>query len=234
MTLWEQFLWVICPYLSLTIFTVGHLYRFHHAEFGWTSKSSEFLEKPLLKWGSILFHCGILLVFFGHIVGLLIPLSFYHAIGLPDSVYHTFAVWGGGLAGVMAVAGLFLLTYRRFSIKRMWVTSSVSDIVTIILLVVVVLFGVSATIWNGVIHSSVGFDYRTTISPWIRGVLMLRPDSTLIVDVPLPFKMHILAVFVLFAVWPFTRLVHVFSLPLTYLFRSYVIYRKRNPYQKRT
>lgn len=226
MTFWDQFLWIIYPYLVLTIFIGGSVYRFNTNEFGWTSKSSEFLEKRVLKWGSSLFHWGIIFVFCGHVAGLLVPLSVYRAVGVSDEVYHFIAVFAGGIAGLAALVGGVILLVRRLRVKRIRATSSVGDIVAIVLLVTVIVTGMSATGANTVGHA--GFDYRTTISPWVRGVLTFRPDASLMLTVPLAFKIHIGASLALFAVWPFTRLVHVFSLPLTYLRRSYVVYRRRD------
>lgn len=226
MTYWDQFLWVIYPYLVIAIFIVGHLYRFHTNEFSWTSKSSELLEKNILKWGSTLFHWGIIFVFFGHVAGLLVPRSFYLAIGISDELYHFFAVTVGGFAGLVTLTGALILMVRRLQVKRVRATSSAGDIVAIVLLVIVILSGMSATGVNTV--SDTGFDYRTTINPWIRGILTFRPDASLMTAVPIAFKIHVLSAFGLFAVWPFTRLVHVFSLPLSYLRRSYVVYRKRS------
>lgn len=224
MTFWDQFLWVIYPYVVITIFIVGHLYRFNTNEFGWTSKSSEFLEKSMLRWGSTLFHWGIIFVFFGHVAGLLVPLSFYQAIGVSDELYHFLAISIGGMAGLAALIGLLILMLRRFRVKRVRATSSVGDIVAIVLLTIVIITGMSATGVNTV--GTTGFDYRVTINPWIRGILTFRPDASFMATVPVAFKVHVAAAFGLFAVWPFTRLVHVFSLPLTYLRRSYVVYRR--------
>ncbi|OYD06694.1 respiratory nitrate reductase subunit gamma [Paludifilum halophilum] len=223
--MWEQFLWVIYPYLVITVFIVGHLYRLNNHPFSWTSKSSEFLEKRVLKWGSTLFHWGILFVVIGHVAGLLVPVSVYRALGVSDEAYHVIALSAGGIAGLAALLGALLLMGRRFRVKRVRATSSVGDLLVIVLLVIILLTGLTAT---GTNVSHTGFDYRTTINPWIRGILTFRPDASLMEKVPVAFKIHILLAFGLFAVWPFTRLVHVFSLPITYLSRSYVVYRRHS------
>ncbi|MDQ0154030.1 respiratory nitrate reductase subunit gamma [Robertmurraya andreesenii] len=227
--MYEQFLWVVLPYIVLTIFIGGHIYRYQHDQFGWTSKSSELLEKKLLRIGSNLFHWGIIFVFGGHVMGLLIPIEVYETMGVSEHQYHTIALIGGIPAGIAAAIGLLILCYRRMTVRRLVVTSTKGDWVSLICLVIVVLSGMSATFLN---IDSQGFDYRTTIGPWLRGVLTFRADASLMADVPLWFKIHILAVFGIFAAWPFTRLVHVFSAPLRYLSRSYVIYRKRGPRQQ--
>lgn len=184
------------------------------------------MEKKGIKWGSTLFHWGIIAVFFGHVAGLLIPISVYHALGIPDEVYHKGALYGGGVAGIAAALGVIILLVRRVNVRRVWVNSSVSDVLAIVFLTIVIYTGVTAT----GINAAAGFDYRTTINPWVRGILTFHPNSLLMVNVPLPFKIHMFCALSLFAVWPFTRLVHVFSLPITYLWRSsYVLYRRRSP-----
>jgi len=222
----DQFLWVIYPYIVLTVFVGGHLYRIHTHPYSWTSRSSELLEKRWLRWGSPLFHWGILAVFLGHVGGLLVPKSVHEALGLSDTVYHFLAVTVGGVAGLVTAIGAIILLIRRVGVPRVRHTSRTGDFVAIVLVCLVILSGMWATLWNSLGHTA--FDYRETIGPWLRGVLTFQPDPSLMATVPLPFKVHVLAAFSLFAVWPFTRLVHVFSLPLAYLWRSYVLYRRRH------
>ncbi len=225
----NQFLWVVLPYIVLTIFIGGHIYRYNHDQFGWTTKSSQLLEKKLLRVGSNLFHWGIIFVFGGHVMGLLIPIGVYEAMGVNEHQYHTIALLGGIPAGIAATIGIIILTNRRMTVKRILATSTKGDWVSLFFLFIVILSGMSATLSNIDSH---GFDYRTTIGPWLRGVLSLQADASLLTEVPIWFKIHMIAAMGLFAAWPFTRLVHVFSVPLRYLTRSYVIYRKREPKQQ--
>ncbi|MBE3587447.1 MAG: respiratory nitrate reductase subunit gamma [Thermoanaerobacteraceae bacterium] len=222
----EQLLWIIYPYVVLTIFIVGSIYRYNTDQYGWTSRSSEILEKRMLKWGSTLFHWGIVFVLFGHVGGLLIPIYIHRWLGISDELYHLVAVVAGGTAGLIATAGVIILFLRRLNVSRIRVTSSTGDMVAIFLLFIVVLSGMYGTLWNASHHFA--FEYRTTIGPWLRGILLLHPDPSLMTGIPLAFKIHITAVLGFLAVWPFTRLVHVFSLPIIYLFRSPVVYRRRN------
>ncbi|KIL41669.1 nitrate reductase [Gordoniibacillus kamchatkensis] len=219
------FLWIIYPYLVLAVFLFGVVARFNGNPYGWTSKSSELLEKRLLRAGSTSFHWGIIFVFFGHVGGLLVPIEVYHALGVPDEAYHVVALGAGTIAGIAALFGVVMLIYRRWTVKRVRMTSSAGDWIALLFLLVVIATGMMATGRNALAESA--FDYRTTINPWIRGVLIFRPDPSLMADVPAYFKVHVAAAFGLFAVFPFTRLVHVFSLPVTYLWRSYVLYRRR-------
>lgn len=227
--MYEQFLWVVLPYIVLTIFIGGHIYRYQHDQFGWTSKSSELLEKKLLRLGSNLFHWGIIFVFGGHVMGLLIPISVYEAMGVSEHQYHTISLIGGIPAGIAATIGILILLYRRMTVRRLIATSTKGDWVSLVFLIIVIFSGMSATFFN---IDSNGFDYRTTIGPWLRGVLLFHPDATLLATVPVWFKIHMIAAMGIFAAWPFTRLVHVFSVPIRYLSRSYVIYRKRGPKQE--
>jgi len=219
----DYLFWVAIPYAVMAIFILGHVYRYVTDPMSWTSKSSELLEKKLLRFGSMPFHYGILLVLAGHFVGLIIPKAVHEALGLNEHVYHIIAVIGGLFGGLLTLLGLLVLTYRRFAVKRVLANSSAGDVVVLVLLLLVVLAGLSATIYNIDGH----FDYRESIAPWLRGLLTLRPDPTLMVNVPIIFKLHIFLVMLLLAVWPFTRLVHVLSFPIVYIWRSYVVFRRR-------
>ncbi|WP_018758390.1 respiratory nitrate reductase subunit gamma [Paenibacillus terrigena] len=221
----NQFLWVIYPYMILIIFLVGLYYRYQTDQFGWTAKSSEMLEKKKLRWGSNLFHIGIILVFFGHVGGILIPKTWLEALGVSDHLYHTMALSIGSAAGLLTLIGCIILVIRRFSDVRIRRTSSFGDMLSIVLLTLIVVVGMAATLFN--MTGSSEFDYRETIGPWLRGVIVFMPDYTLMNTVPVIFKVHIILGLALFAVFPFTRLVHMLSLPIKYLKRSYVVYRKR-------
>jgi len=223
MTLFQNFFWVSFPYIMLTMFVVGHIYCYNVDQFGWSAKSSEFLEKKQLKWGSILFHYGIIFVFFGHVAGILVPKTFYDAVGITDHMYHFGAVWIGGLAGVATIIGVVLLMVRRFTVKRIYIHSTFRDILVLVLLTVIIISGFVNTIW--VTGRGVAFEYRETISPWFRGILSFNPTPSLMIGIPIGFQIHIVAALFLFGLWPFTRLVHVWSLPLEYLSRKFVVYR---------
>lgn len=222
--MFNQFLWVIVPYLCVAIFLIGHIARYKFDKFSWTAKSSEFIEKKQLKWGSLMFHLGIIPVAMGHFVGLVIPASWLSAVGVNDHLYHIGAVYIGSIFGIITMIGMLLLTARRVTKKNIRKLSSASDIIVNFLLLIIVFMGCYATlVTNATIPT---FDYRETISIWFRQLFMFSPDATLMTQVPLAFKMHILLGFVIMAFWPFTRLVHVWSVPLTYASRSYIIYRK--------
>ncbi|WDM24457.1 respiratory nitrate reductase subunit gamma [Paenibacillus polymyxa] len=220
----EQFLWVIFPYLCVVVFIVGHIFRYRNDQFNWTAKSSEFIEKKQLMIGSLLFHLGIIPVVMGHVSGLGIPKTWMHALGVNDHLYHIGAVYIGGIFGVMTFLGMLILTSRRFTIRNVRRLSTASDLIVNVLLLAIVCLGMFATLVTNAVQPE--FDYRETISIWFRGLFIFRVDPTLMRDVPMSFKLHILMAFAIFAFWPFTRLVHVWSVPLNYVRRSYILYRR--------
>ena len=214
----NQFVWVIYPYLCLAIFVIGHIARYKYDQFSWTAKSSEMIEKKQLKWGSLLFHLGIIPVFFGHVVELLIPANWLEAIGVNNHIYHI------GAVGIITLIGMLLLTLRRLSIKNVRRLSSFSDIFVNLVLLIILIMGCYSTLVTNAIQPE--FDYRQTIAIWFRHLFMFSPNANLMLNVPWSFKLHILLGFTVFACWPFTRLVHVWSVPLSYMNRRYIVYRK--------
>lgn len=225
MTFLDQFLWVIYPYIVISVFILGLIMRYNTDQKRWTAKSSQLLEKRLLKWGSLLFHIGIIFVFLGHVAGIIVPLGFYEAFGVPDVQYRLMASVMGGVSGLAATVGLLILLYRRFLVKRIRLTSSVSDMISIVLLVIVVINGMLVTASHALDTS--GFDYRANLAPWFRSLFIFEPNALLIAQVPPLFKFHVFSAFLFFALMPFTRMVHILSLPITFLARSFIVYRKR-------
>ncbi|MFA5537412.1 MAG: respiratory nitrate reductase subunit gamma [Bacillota bacterium] len=224
MNLWYQFWWVILPYTAITIFVVGHIYRYNTDQPGWTTKSSQLLEKKKLRFGSIFFHLGLLLALGGHLGGLLIPKSWTDAAGISEQLYHQVALMMGGLAGLMALAGVLLLVARRFGDKRIRQNSSLSDQLIALLLLLQILIGVFNTLgFNFLIG---GFNYRENLSIWLRELFIFSPNPQLMAEVPLTFQLHVLVGLLIFALWSFTRLVHMWSAPLEYLKRNNILYRR--------
>ena len=218
---------MIFPYLAIAVFIIGHLYRYAADPYGWTAKSSELLEKEKLKWGSQLFHWGMVFVLLGHVGGLLVPIQAYQALGVGAEAYHFMAVTVGGLSGAAVLAGLLILAFRRFAVRRIREISSTGDLVAVGLLIVVAGLGIFNTIGYNLLVGS--YEYRLSVGPWLRSLLAFSPSAGLMERVPLPFKLHILAAFGLVGLWPFTRLVHVWSIPLEYLGRVPILFRTHNP-----
>ncbi len=223
----NTFLWVAVPYASLAIFVVGHYWRYRYDKFGWTTRSSQLYERRLLRLGSPLFHFGILLVALGHVGGLLIPESWTDAVGVSETAYHAVAVTLGTVAGFCTLAGAAILIYRRRTVGPVFSATTANDKIMYVLLVGTILLGLGTTVLGNLTGEP--HDYRLTVSPWFRSIFNFQPKTDLILAAPIGFRLHALAAFVLFAFWPFSRLVHVFSAPIGYLTRPYIVYRSRDP-----
>jgi len=223
MTTW---LWLTLPYLALSSFVIGHLWRYRHDQFGWTTRSSQLHESRLLRLGSPLFHFGFLAVLGGHVLGVLVPASWTAAVGVGQHTYHLVSAVAGTLSGLVTVAGLVILLYRRITVSAVRRATTGVDKLMYVLLVAAIGTGMSATVGINLLGG--GYDYRSTVSPWFRSLFTLTPQPQLMDGVPLAFQAHALIVLVLVALWPYTRLVHVFSAPLGYLVRPYVVYRSRD------
>ena len=227
----DTLLFVIVPYVCLTSFVVGHAWRYRYDKFGWTTRSSQMYERRLLRWGSPLFHFGMLGVVGGHVVGLLVPESWTDALGISEHSYHVAAVVGGLLAGVMTVVGMAILVYRRRTVGPVFSATTPMDKVMYAFLATVIALGMWNTVAGSIMTIDGEYDYRLGVSVWFRSFLAINPDASLMADAPLGFQLHALVAFGLFALWPFTRLVHVFSAPLGYLTRPYIVYRSRDDTQ---
>ncbi len=218
-------LWGVLPYVVLAVFVLGHAWRWRHDQLGWTTHTSQLLESRLLRLGSPLFHVGMLMVVGGHALGLLVPASWTAAVGISEHTYHLVSLVAGGLAGLMTVAGLLLLIARRFVAGRVRRVTTRMDKVLYVWLAAVIALGMGTKVGSLLGH---GHEYRGTISVWFRSVFAFDPNVEVLATVPLVYQLHALAALGLFALWPFTRLVHVFSAPLAYVFRPYVVYRRRS------
>jgi nitrate reductase gamma subunit len=222
------FLWVIVPYVCLAVFVVGHFWRYRYDKFGWTTRSSQLYEVRLLRLGSPLFHFGMLGVVGGHVIGLLVPRSWTDAVGIDDHLYHVVAVAGGLVAGLMALAGMTILIYRRRTVGPVFSATTPIDKVMYAVLGLAIVFGMWNTIAGSIFTIGGEYNYREGVSVWYRSFLAFQPDADLMAAAPLGFQLHALSAFALFALWPFTRLVHVFSAPVGYLNRPYIVYRSRD------
>ncbi|MFD5144073.1 respiratory nitrate reductase subunit gamma [Streptomyces sp. NPDC058401] len=226
----DLLLWGVLPYVSIALLIAGTVWRARFDKFGWTTHSSQLHESRLLRIGSPLFHFGMLFVIVGHVVGLLVPKSWTDAVGLSDHAYHLLALTTGTVAGVAAAVGIGILVYRRFKVPAVRRATLRSDHLMYSFLLGAMILGLTATLLNSAGMTD-GYNYRDGISVWFRSLFTFTPDYQLMAGAPLAFKLHILFGFTLFALIPYSRLVHMFSVPLKYLFRPYVVYRKRDPKQ---
>ena len=215
------------PYLCFTVFLLGSLLRFDREQYTWRSGSSQLLRRRQLMWGSNLFHVGILVIFLGHFVGLLTPIWVFDAVGISHTAKQWMAILIGGIAGIACLIGIALLTHRRLFDARIRATSSFGDIAVLLLLFAQLLLGL-ATIPISLGHLD-GHE-MVKFMDWAQGVLTLKLDSwRLVADAHPLFKAHLFLGMTIFLVFPFTRLVHMWSAPVWYLGqRGYQIVRSAN------
>lgn len=217
------FLFAVFPYIALGVFVVGIIWRYKYDKFGWTTRSSQLYESRMLRIGSPLFHFGILLAIVGHAMGLIIPKAWTDMVMSPEA-YHWIAVGGGVTAGLMITVGFIILVFRRRTVKTVFNATTVNDKVMYLVLGITIFFGM----WNTISTAlSDEYHYRDGVSPWFRSVFAFQPNVDLIANAPFQFQAHAVSAFLLVLIWPFTRLVHVFSAPIGYLTRPYVVYRSK-------
>ncbi|MFI6250792.1 respiratory nitrate reductase subunit gamma [Streptomyces sp. NPDC051016] len=221
-------LWGALPYIAFALLVAGLIWRYRYDKYGWTTRSSQVYESKLLNIASPAFHYGILFVLAGHLVGLFVPPSWTAAAGVSEHTYHLFSLYGGTFAGALTVAGLALLLYRRRTRAPVLRATTTNDKVMYLVLVAAIVLGMTAKLTHA---SGDGYDYRETIAPWARSLFTLQPRTALMTDVPVLYQIHAVIGMILIALVPYTRLVHMFSAPLPYLFRPYVVYRTRDPKQ---
>lgn len=211
---------LVYPYIVLTVFVLGHGYRYLTQPYHWNARSSELLDKASLRYGILLFHWGIIVTFLGHLSGLLTPQPLLDRIGISAEMHEFVALSVGMVVGSLAFIGLVLLLSRRLTRPRIWGISSANDFVVVVLLLFVVALGTFNAFF-------MRYDVLYSIAPWIQGVVILRPDPELMRPVPWTYKVHILAALTLLGFSPFTRLVHIWSVPVTYLYRRFIVFRRR-------
>jgi len=216
----NNLLFLVFPYLALTVFVVGHAYRYVTDWRHWNAKSSEFLHKDSLKYGITIFHWGALLTLLGHAGGMLIPQRFYDLVGIYAQSHALIAYWAGLLAGLLMVPGVIWLLVRRVGQERIAANTSVNDLFLLLFLLIVSGIGLYNVIFT---H----YDILYSVAPWIRSIVLLAPAPELMAPVPVSYKLHILAALALLGYSPFTRLVHIWSVPVTYLYRQYIVFRRR-------
>lgn len=218
----------IYPYIALAVFAVGSLIRFDTGQYGWRSKSSQLLRRRQLIWGSVLFHVGVIGVLCGHAVGLLTPIALFDAIGISHGFKQMMAIVVGGAFGSACFVGLTMLVHRRLFDPRIRATSSFSDIAVLLLLWAQLTLGLLTIPFSlGHLDGHEMVKFMT----WAQGILTLQPGvAAEIADVHPIFKAHLFLGMTIFLVFPFTRLVHIWSAPVWYLGRrGYQVVRTRRP-----
>ncbi|MHB9854701.1 respiratory nitrate reductase subunit gamma [Streptomyces krungchingensis] len=221
-------LWGALPYIAFALLVAGLVWRHRYDKFGWTTRSSQVYESRLLNIASPAFHYGILFVLAGHLVGLFVPETWTRSLGVGEHTYHLFSLYGGTAAGVLTVLGIVLLIYRRRTNSPVFRATTVNDKLMYVVLLGAIVMGMVAKLAH---TSGDGYNYRETIAPWARSLFTLRPRTELMDRVPVLYQVHAVIGMALIALVPYTRLVHMFSAPVQYLFRPYIVYRSRDPRQ---
>ena len=218
----------IYPYIALTVLAVGSIIRYDREPYSWRSGSSQLLRRKQLVMGSVLFHVGVLIVFFGHLVGLLTPIEIFDALGIGHGFKQVMAIVVGGVAGVFALVGASMLVHRRLFDSRIRATSTFSDTAIIVILWLQLALGL-ATIPISMGHLDGGEMVR--FMSWARGIFTFDfAASSYIAEANPVFRLHIFLGLTIFLIFPFTRLVHMLSAPVRYLWRPgyQVVRTKRN------
>lgn len=220
-------LFVWYPYVCLTVFLLGSLVRFDREQYTWRAGSSQILRKRQLRWGSNLFHFGILFLLMGHTVGLLTPTELYTLV-ITVEQKQLIAVAAGGIAGTACFAGLTMLLHRRLFDTRIRVTSSAMDIAILAILWVQLSLGL-VTLPFSFAHSD--GSVMLILSHWAQGIVVLHPvDAKTLQGLAWPYLAHLVLGMTLFLIFPFSRLVHIWSAPVWYLGRrGYQVVRTRRP-----
>lgn len=216
----------IYPYIAIAVLVIGSVLRYDREPYTWRSGSSQLLRRRQLIVGSVLFHAGVLIVFFGHLVGLLTPIRLFELVGISHGAKQLMAIIVGGVAGLMALAGATMLVHRRLFDARVRATSSFADDAVIVLLWIQLVLGL-LTIPLSMGHLD-GHEMVKFMS-WAQGIFMFDATASAAIQGVHPiFKLHLFLGLTLFLIFPFTRLVHMLSAPVRYIWRpGYQIVRAR-------
>ena len=227
MTALHGFLFGVYPYICLTVFLLGSLLRFDRDQYTWKSDSSQLLRTGLLRWGSNLFHVGIIFLFFGHLIGLLAPHAFYAGF-MEASFKQRVAIYSGGFFGVLCFIGLSMLIYRRMFDERIRYTSHKTDLAILLILWVQLVVGLITLPFSWAHEDG---SVMLILAHWAQGVVTLQPiHAETLQGLSLPYLAHLVLGMTIFLLFPFSRLVHIWSAPVWYLGRrGYQVVRSRRP-----
>ena len=222
----DHFLFGIYPYIAFVVFVAGSLLRFERDQYTWKSDSSQMLKAGQLRWGSNLFHIGVLFLFFGHLIGMLTPHFLYeHFITAGNK--QLMAMVSGGIAGLLGFIGVTILLHRRLTEPRIRINSKTSDIVLLVLLWLQLALGLATVPLSG---QHLDGSMMMNLAGWAQMIVTFQPGATaLLADAGFIFKAHMFLGMSIFFIFPFTRLVHVWSgfASVGYLMRPYQVVRTR-------
>ena len=219
-------LWIIIPYAAIATFIVGHWWRYRTDQFDWTSRSTQLLDRRILGWASPAFHYGALAAVGGHIIGLCIPPSVTSAVGINEDAYRWIAAIAGGIAGAVTLIGFLGLVYRRMTSDRVRRNTTRVDYLTYLLLTVLIVLGCWMTFAHNLLTDS-PYNYRVSIGAWWRSIFYLDPNVAAASQAPIVYQLHAIIAWLFWASFPFSRLAHAWSIPLQYIGRPYILYRRR-------
>lgn len=221
----HNFLFNVYPYICLAVFLMGSLARFDRDQYTWKSDSSQLLRSGQLRWGSNLFHVGILFLFFGHLVGLLTPHWFYEGF-LSAELKQRVAIYAGGVAGAVCFVGLSMLLHRRIFDPRIRLTSHRTDLAILVILWIQLTLGLITLPYS---YSHADGSAMLILAEWAQRIVTFRPDAADLITMDWPYKLHLVLGMTIFLLFPFSRLVHVWSglASVRYLFRPYQVVRSR-------
>lgn len=222
----HQLLFGVGPYLAGTIFILGSILRYERGQYTWRAMSSQILHNTrTYRTGNILFHIGILTLFMGHLVGLLTPHQVYAAVGLSAGAKQVLAMVVGGIFGVICLAGIVVVLWRRLFVPAVRANSSHMDTAILLLLFLQLLTGFG-TIYASRHHLE--GSVMLAVAGWAQHIVTFRGDAWVyLLGVSWMYKTHILLGLLMFSLFPFSRLVHIWSWPWVYLRRSYQVVRMR-------
>jgi len=221
----HDFAFTVYPYICLAVFFMGSLVRFDRDQYTWKSDSSQLLRRGTLRWGSNLFHVGILFLFFGHLAGLLTPHAVYEDFITPQNK-QLVAIFSGGTAGFICFIGLSLLLHRRLFDPRIRLTSHRTDIAILVILWVQLTIGL-ITLPFSLKHAD--GSSMLALADWAQSIVTFRPNAEGLIALNWPYKLHLILGMTIFLLFPFSRLVHVWSgfATIGFLFRPHQIVRSR-------
>ncbi|WP_418320397.1 respiratory nitrate reductase subunit gamma [Piscinibacter sakaiensis] len=221
----HNFFFNVYPYICLAVFLMGSLARFDRDQYTWKSDSSQMLRTGLLRWGSNLFHVGILFLFFGHLVGLLTPHWLYEGF-MSAATKQRIAIYSGGVAGFVCFIGLSMLLYRRLFDPRIRLTSHKTDLAILLILWVQLVIGLITLPFS---YKHADASAMLILADWAQGIVTFQPNADALVTLDWPFPLHLILGMTIFLLFPFSRLVHVWSgfATVRFLFRPHQVVRSR-------
>jgi len=215
--IWDTIFFIILPYITLAVAIVVSIYRSIYRPFSVSSLSSQLLERKKLYWGSISFHYGIVMVLLGHLLALLLPRGLLVWNSVPIRLYLVELT--GLTLGIWSLAGLCVLLWRRLSEKRVQIVTSPMDLVVLVLIIVSVFTG----IWTATMYRFGTSWFTVIFTPYLLSILKLQPMVNLVASLPWIVKLHVINFFILLAVFPFSRLIHIATYPFSYIVRPWQI-----------